>query len=308
MRKNVCLIGYGYWGKIVSKYLQESQAFELVGICDPFYEESADLDVLLHGNKIDAAIVCTPVHTHYEVVKELLQNGVAVFCEKPLCKTAGETEELISFASGKGSVLYTDYIYTVSKSIGYVKEHIESLGEVEYIDMSITQFGNFYSDADVFDVIGVHMLSVLAYLFDVGSEAFCVKSVDCVKRTANGIVQTAVLRFDLGDISGVLNCSLSDPVKSRRFEVVCENGVIVFDMLVEDTVKIVKYADRGESLIVESEEAVQYDEGNNLRLALEAFASCMDGADGGKALAKNQEVAVFVAGALEEIALVVAKK
>ncbi len=44
-------------------------------------------------------------------------------------------------------------------------------------------------------------------------------------------------------------------------------------MLAKDTVKVVKYADRGESLIAESEEAVQYDEGNNLRLALEAFAS-----------------------------------
>ena len=59
---------------------------------------------------------------------------------------------------------------------------------------------------------------------------------------------------------------------------------------------------------MESEEAVQYDEGNNLRLALEAFASCMDGADGGKALAKNQEVAVFVASALGRIAGVVAQE
>ncbi len=308
MRKNVCLIGYGYWGKIVSRYLQDSEKFELVGICDPFYEESVDLDVLLHGNKIDAAIVCTPVHTHYDVVKKLLQNGVAVFCEKPLCKTVGETEELISFSSREESVLYTDYIYTVSKSIGYVKEHLGELGEVEYIDMSITQFGNFYADADVFDVIGVHMLSVLAYLFDVGHEDFRVKSVDCIKKTANDIIQSANLRFELGDVNGTLNCSLCDPTKSRRFEVVCKNGAIVFDMLAKDTVKILKYVDKGESLIVESEEAVQYDEGNNLRLTLEAFANCIDGADGGKALANNHEVAVFVANALEEIALVVAKK
>ena len=50
-------------------------------------------------------------------------------------------------------------------------------------------------------------------------------------------------------------------------------------MLAKDTVKVVKYAGKVRTLVVESEEAVQYDEGNNLRLALEAFASCMDGAD-----------------------------
>ncbi len=81
---NICLIGYGYWGKILHKYLLNYKDLNLLGINDHHYDNSVDLKELINSKKIDAAFVCLPIEKHYEVVKELLVNGINVFCEKPL--------------------------------------------------------------------------------------------------------------------------------------------------------------------------------------------------------------------------------
>lgn len=43
----------------------------------------------------DAALVCTPNHTHVTVSKELLQAGIHVLCEKPISVDAASGTELV---------------------------------------------------------------------------------------------------------------------------------------------------------------------------------------------------------------------
>lgn len=45
--------------------------------------------------KLDAAIVCTPNHTHVALCKQLLQAGVHVLCEKPISIDAASGRELV---------------------------------------------------------------------------------------------------------------------------------------------------------------------------------------------------------------------
>ena len=49
-------------------------------------------DVSLH---VDAAIVCTQDHTHVAVSKQLLQAGIHVLCEKPICTDVASGKELV---------------------------------------------------------------------------------------------------------------------------------------------------------------------------------------------------------------------
>ena len=301
MKQRCCLIGYGYWGKIVHRYLNDSADFELVGISDRHYPDAVDLDKLLKEHAIDCAVVCTPVRTHYEVVKKLLQNGVDVFCEKPLCKDYEGAKELIALAGENGATLYVDYIYTVSRSIRYIKEHLADFGKIRHISMKISQFGNFYADADVFEVIGVHMLSVLAYIFGTEHNAFFVKSIDIVKADSNGACQAASLRFEIGGVPGILECSLCSPLKVRQFEITCERGVAVFNMLAENSVQICKLGEKGDFWEIVEEDKKSFDEENNLVHVLEDFSKCASGQAEDGLLARNHEVALFIADALAKI-------
>ena len=38
----VAVVGYGYWGKILKKYLDENDLFKVVGIYDPLYKIRRD--------------------------------------------------------------------------------------------------------------------------------------------------------------------------------------------------------------------------------------------------------------------------
>jgi predicted dehydrogenase len=51
---------------------------------------------MLQAQKPDAAIVCTPNHTHVAVSKELLDNGINVLVEKPISTDVGSGKELVS--------------------------------------------------------------------------------------------------------------------------------------------------------------------------------------------------------------------
>lgn len=57
---------------------------------------------LLFSDEITSVHVCTPPHTHYRIVKKLLEAGKHVLCEKPLCLDSGEAAELASLAQSRG--------------------------------------------------------------------------------------------------------------------------------------------------------------------------------------------------------------
>lgn len=287
------LIGYGYWGKILKKYIESSKFFELFGIYDPSFEKSIDMDSILKDKSIECAFICNPIDMHYLSVKKLLENGKHVFCEKPLSKSLIETEELFNLAKSKKLCLFIDYIYTNSPSINVIKEEINSLGKILYCEGNIQQFGKFYKDDDVFEVLGVHMISAISYILD--SEINIIKVIS-KKENSKGIIQTGSLEFESNEgIKGIINSSLLDANKERKIIFRCENGNISFNMLGSTTVSIVKHieTERGyeEKIILDE----KYDETNNLINVLQEFKKNIENK------IYNDQISLEVAKALEKI-------
>lgn len=263
------LIGYGYWGKIVYKYLTENKLFELIGICDPVIQPSITLDDILSSSQIECAFVCTPIETHFELVRKLLKAGIHVFCEKPLCKSFQKVQQLYSLANFKRRILYTDYIYAVSSSIQEMKKYIDSLGKIKYIDMSIKQFGNFYKNDDVIEVLAVHMISSLAYLFS--NIEIIINNIEIVESNENNKIEDCIVNLEMEGVTGKIRSSIIACEKERKITVICENGIVCFDMLGEYTLQVIEhikhdYVKREKYLIQK-----KYDEHNNLKYAINQF-------------------------------------
>jgi oxidoreductase, gfo/idh/mocA family/transferase hexapeptide repeat protein len=279
------LIGYGYWGKIIKRYIEGNNYFELVGVCDPALENSLNLEDILKSKDIECAFVCSPVDTHYSTVKKLLEHNKHVFCEKPLCKDFNETKELVNLSEKKEVCLYTDYIYTVSPSINFIKENINLVGKVLYCEASIKQFGNFYQNDDVFEVIGVHMFSALSYILDA---EIAIKNILFEKKNKNNLTEIALIEFEmLNNIKGIINCSLLNEVKERKIKFICEKGIIIFDMLGEKTVHIEKYSVSGNGYDKEILISKKYDEMNNIKKVLEDFINYMEKGKGNNKITYN---------------------
>jgi len=69
---------------------------------------STDSDILFRDD-ITAVHVCTPPNLHYEMVKQLLDAGKHVLCEKPLCFENEQAEKLVLVAKEKSLVCAVNY-------------------------------------------------------------------------------------------------------------------------------------------------------------------------------------------------------
>lgn len=290
------LIGYGYWGKIIKKYIEQSDVFELIGVCDPYFEDSLDLEDVLEKQLAECAFVCIPVNKHYEIVLRLLDRGIHVFCEKPLCKNLKDTLYLFEKASQMKRVLFTDYIYLASPSINYIKKNIDMLGSIKYIHMRIKQFGNFYKEDDVYEVIGVHMISVLAFFMYEEECDTVVSRVHTIMQNCEGMAESGIVYFKVKEVEGSIECSLISDLKERRIEIICQKGIIIFDMLGKYTVQIILHQVEGYKKKQKVLRMEQFDEANNLSFMLKDFNKVIQTGD-----IENEKVSICVAGILEQI-------
>ncbi len=269
----VALVGYGYWGKILRKYIDASPNFELTAITtkddvisDPIF---TTLDEILENESIEAVFVCTPIDSHYDICKACLQRGKHVFCEKPTVKTMQQFQSILKIAEKQSRIIHTDYIYTTSPSIKKIQQQLEIIGEVCSVSGEISQFGNFYPNDSVDEILGVHLFSVLAYLFP----QFTINDIyynhcNVLKNWEQRVCIIINEKIDVTFLYGLLSNK-----KIRKIKIVGVLGIFLFDMLdLEGSLRLTRYSQDSMGQWNKREEEIwNFDEGNNLESALKDF-------------------------------------
>lgn len=92
-------------------------------------------------DKIDFVCIVTPNATHYEVAKAFLEAGIHVACEKPLCFTIEQAEELEQLAKEKGLFFAVTYTYTGYAMVKLAKELVAKgeIGEIINVNAEYLQ-------------------------------------------------------------------------------------------------------------------------------------------------------------------------
>ncbi len=272
------LLGYGYWGKILERYIDESLDFELKSI----YAHRNQVEILSRikdDETIQAVFIATSIDSHFELCKMMLKAGKHVFCEKPLSKYAEEIDELESLSIYNGLAMFTDHIYLESPSIKMLLSEAKKIGEIKSFDASITQWGNFYENDGVVDVLGVHLINVLLTLVP----DFMAEEIEILKKEKdkNGnllLIQTKikgnslVVRFKFSSIT---------ETKERKIEVVGEKGSIFVDLM------------SNENVIVNNQSGniiYSFDEKNNIRSSLTNFVNHINNKQNNCQLARKTAV------------------
>ena len=90
---------------------------------------------------IDFVAIVTPNATHYEVAKAFLEAGIHVSCEKPLCFTIEQAEELQALAKEKNLLFAVTYTYTGYAMVKQAKELVEKgeIGEIINVNAEYLQ-------------------------------------------------------------------------------------------------------------------------------------------------------------------------
>lgn len=84
---------------------------------------------------IQAVSIATPNGTHYEITKAALEAGLHVICEKPLCFTVEEAEELGQLAEKYNKVVGVTYGYSGHQMIEEARQLIAdgALGDIRIV-------------------------------------------------------------------------------------------------------------------------------------------------------------------------------
>src|SRR5690606_31623781 len=69
----------------------------------------SDYERMLDTVELDAVVIATPTRLHGPMVRQALERGIHVFCEKPLTLSAQESLELAELAESRGLVTQVGY-------------------------------------------------------------------------------------------------------------------------------------------------------------------------------------------------------
>lgn len=286
------LIGCGYWGSKLKRYLEGNNNFHLKYVCNSKF----DLNQVWNDEQIKAVVVATPNDTHYPIVKSALMSGKNVLSEKPLALKTRECEELKQIASDNNLVLLVEYTYTFSQGLNQAQRMVNEgeIGQVLGIEMAARHLGRF-KGGSVYWLLGSHMLSVLDMFTPIKELHF--EKTDLV--TYDGAVETGAISFKNRDISGQIVVSLNYPGKETRIIIYGETGTIIYNPESQPALQVENYERLSWTVATElprKRREFQIDESNNLNYAVKQFYEALEGRTEG-----NAERAVSITRILEEL-------
>ena len=102
--------------------------------CYASFEEMAKAEAA-RPDGIDFAVVVTPNVSHYPVCKAFLEAGINVSCDKPLCLSVEQAEDLVRLAEEKNLLFMVTYTYMGHVTAKHIKRFIAEgkLGKIRTV-------------------------------------------------------------------------------------------------------------------------------------------------------------------------------
>ena len=175
--QKIAVIGMGMWGKNIVRNFYNLNALEMV--CDlddeslksvqeqfPGVKVTKDFNDIINNPDITGVAVVTPSHTHFKIVKAMLEAGKNVYVEKPISTVAEEAKVLTELAESKGLVLMVDHLLLYHPAVNRLKMLIEEgvLGELVYAQSDRLNVNYHKNDRSVMWDLAPHDVSMIAYV------------------------------------------------------------------------------------------------------------------------------------------------
>ena len=112
-------------------------------------------------------IIGTPALTHFPVVRDCLQAGKHVLCEKPLTRTVQEAINLAAIAERCERTLMVGHTFLFNPGVQMLKEYLDRgiLGKPLYEYRDRLGLGPIRQDVSVLWDLAAHDVAIMLYLF-----------------------------------------------------------------------------------------------------------------------------------------------
>lgn len=179
VRKNIAVVGCGYWGKNLVRNFSELGVLHT--ICDAdanvlkqIAAKYSDLNtetqyqMVLDNRDIEGVVISAPAVFHYSMAKDAVLAGKDVFVEKPLALKADEGKELIGLAEKNSRILMVGHLLEYHSAILKLKELVDrgELGKIQYIYSNRLNLGKFRTEENILWSFAPHDISAILLLLN----------------------------------------------------------------------------------------------------------------------------------------------
>lgn len=247
-------------------------------------EEFADL--------VDAATICTPTVTHYEIGKQLLARRKHLLVEKPIADNPEHARELATLAQKQGCVLQVGHIERFNPALQALESKLKNPRFLEVTRLS--PYPNRSMDIGVVLDVMIHDIEIILHL--VRSPIVSMDPVGVSVLSKGEDIANVRFRFENGCVANVTASRISMD-KLRKIRVFQEDAYLSLDYQKQDGVMYRLVDGR----IVR--EGVEVIKGEPLKNQLESFVACAR--DGlvpkvsGEAAAKALDIALEITRQIE---------
>lgn len=175
---------------------------------------------------VQAASVVTPSQSHYEVASWLLQHGVDLLVEKPICSTGHEGQHLVELADIHRRVLQVGHIERFNPAYQFLRKRVVA---PQYIEICReATFSGRCTDVDVVLDLMIHDLDIVLDL--VGRRVLTVQAMGQAVVTSRPDLVEAQILFE-GGIVARLRASRVAKSARRMLQLVSGDDELQVDLI-----------------------------------------------------------------------------
>ncbi len=237
MKKNIAVIGAGYWGQNLIRNFFELGALKYVYDEDSSVKNSfikkyklsnASLNQILDDIEIDGIVIVTPAETHFSITKQALEQGKDVFVEKPITLDISEAKTLIDIAEKNNRILMVGHLLQYHSHFMELKKYVHDKKEIPVrISSYRKSLGKVRDNENVIWSFAPHDISMINSL--IPGE---ITEIDKINRKYfNDNTDSSAMTFLKGDkrVRVDLEVDWAEIEKIQRIAVYFSDEIIVFE-------------------------------------------------------------------------------
>lgn len=240
MKRNVAVVGAGYWGKNLARNFEEINALHT--ICDsnelleetyrskyPQVQFSTSFADVLADESIQGVAIATPAVTHFNIVMAALKSRKHVFVEKPLALNEEEGKQLVEFAEKHNLALMVGHILQYHNAVIKLKELVDSgeLGKIHYICSNRLSIGKIRTEENILWSFAPHDISVILMLLEEEPRSVYATGGEYLQHDVADVTLTT-MDFPSGAKAHIF-VSWLHPFKEQKLVVIGDKKMAVFD-------------------------------------------------------------------------------
>ncbi len=271
------VVGVGHMGINHARVYSELKDSQLTAVydADPGVAQSVAKKYKAHAaatleefaSLVDAATICTPTTTHYEIGKYLLEQGKHLLIEKPIADTPEAARGLSELAAQKSCVLQVGHIERFNPVLAALEQKLQNPRFLEVTRLS--PFPNRSTDVGVVLDLMIHDIEIILHL--VNSPVVSMDPVGIAVLSKGEDIANVRFHFENGCVANVTASRISRD-KVRKIRVFQKNAYLSLDYQKQDGVmfRLVE-GKKGKEIVREN---VEVQRGEPLMIELESFVRC----------------------------------